>query len=200
MDGVMSISRNDPDADPLTVLDRIHEAVDRDVEPLHRRHAARLECRRGCSGCCVDHLTVFAVEADKIRRDFPDLLREGRPYPAGGCAFLDAEGACRVYESRPYVCRTQGLPQRWTESGTDGRVLEYRDICPLNIDPDAPVEGLDAGDCWTLGPAEATLAELQSRIDGGTLRRVTLRSLFRRTEPLEIPEPAASRGEDDHER
>ena len=28
----------------------------------------RCPCRRGCAGCCTDGLTVFAVEADHIRK------------------------------------------------------------------------------------------------------------------------------------
>lgn len=175
------------EADALAELDRVHAAVDRAASALARRHSDRLQCHRGCSGCCVDRISVFEVEAAKLRRDFPELLREGRPHPAGACAFLDADGACRVYASRPYVCRTQGLPLRWTERQADGRVLEYRDICPLNVDAERPVEGLAADDCWTLGRVEASLASLQALLDHGRRRRVRLRSLFRRSDPLQIP-------------
>jgi hypothetical protein len=155
----------------------LHQDVDQEAGNLASRHAARLQCARGCSDCCRDGLTVFAVEAERIRRKHPRLLAEGSPHPAGACAFLDSEGACRIYEDRPYVCRTQGLPLRWLDTDDAGMVVEYRDICPLN-EEGAPLEQLAEGDCWTLGPAEGRLAALQEERGGGHLKRVGLRDLF----------------------
>jgi hypothetical protein len=57
-----------------------------------------------------------------------------------------------------------------------------RDICPLN-DPGTPVEELPEDACWTIGPVEEQLAALQDSLDGGALRRVRLRSLFRGAAP-----------------
>jgi len=122
---------------------------------------------------------VFAVEAERIRREHPDLLREGSPHPAGACAFLDDEGACRVYRARPYVCRTQGLPLRWIAETPAGDVAEHRDICPLNTEG-PPIETLPEDACWTLGPYEGRLAEIQRRFGDGRMERVPLRSLFDR--------------------
>ena len=161
----------------LSELERLHQTVDRRASALERRHSARLECARGCSQCCVDDLTVFEVEAERIRRAHRHLLFEGGPRADGGCAFLDDHGACRVYDSRPYVCRTQGLPLRWTETDIEGGRIEYRDICPLNERPEDPLESLGEQDCWTIGPTESSLAQLQIEF-GGTLRRVRLRDLF----------------------
>jgi hypothetical protein len=110
------------------------------------------------------------------------LLLGGDPHPKGGCAFLDQEGACRIYEHRPYVCRTQGLPLRWIEQYPDGTTAELRDICPLN-DQGRPVESLPASECWAIGPFEGNLARLQARVDGGPPYRVLLRSLFEKRNP-----------------
>jgi Fe-S-cluster containining protein len=161
----------------LAELERLHEIVDRRASTLEQHHADRLDCCRGCKDCCADELTVFEVEAERIRRSHPRLLLEGQPHPAGGCAFLDSQGACRVYGSRPYVCRTQGLPLRWMETDIDGMHTEYRDICPLNERPGAPLEALKEQDCWTIGPTESSLAQLQTNFGGG-LRRIRLRDLF----------------------
>jgi Fe-S-cluster containining protein len=127
----------------------------------------------------VDGLTVFEVEAENIRRHHADLLAEGDPHPEGACAFLDEAGACRIYEHRPYVCRTQGLPLRWIEERSDGNPVELRDICPLNANG-PPVEALPAEERWSIGPFEERLAKLQATAEGGGLRRVGLRWLFRR--------------------
>lgn len=150
--------------------------MDEAAERLTARHGERLKCARGCASCCVDGITVFEVEALEIRRHHAELLDGAEPHGEGACAFLDGEGACRIYEHRPYVCRTQGLPLRWIDEVEDGVVAELRDICPLNEEGE-PIETLDEEDCWTLGPVEERLARLQ--IEAGVeMRRVALRDLF----------------------
>ena len=113
-----------PGSGPIASL---HADIDRATRRLHLVHAARLQCREGCSSCCIDDLTVFEVEAEQVRRHHAELLATGTPHAVGACAFLDERGACRIYAQRPYVCRTQGLPLRWSEEGDDGTV-ERRDI------------------------------------------------------------------------
>ncbi len=120
---------------------------------------------------------MFEVEALRIRRAHPQLLRSGRPHPAGACAFLDLDGSCRVYAERPYVCRTQGLPLRWQAEEPDGTSHEQRDICELNLAGPA-IPSLPKEQCWTLGPIEDRLGRIQEAWDGGEGRRVALRSLF----------------------
>ncbi|NQZ98553.1 MAG: YkgJ family cysteine cluster protein [Myxococcales bacterium] len=173
------MAATDPFHAALDALDGLYEEVDRDATALAKRHAERLQCRRGCSGCCVDDISVSAAEAERIRRGAPPVLTEV-PHPAGACAFLDADGACRVYAHRPYVCRTQGLPLRWFERRAGGDV-ELRDICELNV-AGPPLEALPDDDCWLLGPAEARLREISELLPGGAAGRIRLRSLFRRPE------------------
>jgi hypothetical protein len=161
----------------LDDLARLYAQVDRRVGRLETLHAARLVCRKGCHDCCVEGLTVFEVEAENIRRHHAKLLSETDPYPEGACAFLDPSGACRIYEDRPYVCRTQGLPLRWVDQLPDGVLVEMRDICPLNGEGQ-PVEDLSAQACWMIGPFEDRLARLQIAAYGGELRRIALRAMF----------------------
>ena len=153
----------------------LHADLDRATRRLHVLHASRLHCQRGCSACCVDDLTVFDVEADLLRLHHAELLATGVPHAAGACAFLDPDGGCAVYEHRPYVCRTQGLPLRWIDA-RDGQPVELRDICPLN-EAGEPLEQLRADDCWTIGPTEERLARLQVEASSGG-RRTRLRDLF----------------------
>jgi hypothetical protein len=167
-----------PSHSGLDAVIRLHTEVDRAADPLRTIHAVRLHCRRGCCDCCVDGLTVFEIEAERIRRCHAELLSQGAPHPPGGCAFLDESGSCRIYADRPYVCRTQGLPLRWIGPGPDGEPAELRDICPLN-EAGPPVEALPPDACWEIGPVEARLAALQAGIGDRALRRVPLRALFR---------------------
>lgn len=161
----------------MEILDGFYERVDAEVCRVTERGGMRLRCCPGCRTCCVDELTVFEVEAENIRRRHAGLLRQGSPHPEGACAFLDEAGECRIYEHRPYVCRTQGLPLRWIEEGDDEEPYEMRDICPLNEEGCDLLE-LDPESCWTIGPFEEQLREIQSACRDGSLDRVSLRSLF----------------------
>ncbi|MBN1824913.1 MAG: YkgJ family cysteine cluster protein [Candidatus Eisenbacteria bacterium] len=167
------------DAAAMEELEEFYRDLEKRLDPLRALHQERLRCGAGCADCCVDGITVFGIEADRIRRRRAGILDGEEPAPVGVCAFLDGGGRCRIYEDRPYVCRTQGLPLRWIERRPDGMVAEMRDICPRN-EEGPPVEALDAGACWTLGPFEGRLAGLQAAVDGGEGSRVPLRSLFRR--------------------
>ncbi len=166
-----------PDAATLTdclqTLGRLHRSVDELASRLQQQHGAGLACKRGCSRCCVDELTVFTLEAEWLARHHPELA-ELRPHPDGACALLSDEGDCRVYAHRPYVCRTQGLPLRWVQEEAPGEWVESRDLCELSDVGDLTALAPEA--MWTLGPAEALLAQLQQRAYGDE-SRVPLRSL-----------------------
>lgn len=163
---------------------RLHASIDGSARRLEVLHEPRLQCRRGCNDCCVDDLAVSIAEAARIVHENGELLATAAPGPAGGCAMLDRDGACRIYASRPYVCRTQGLPLRWIETDggpMDAMPVEHRDICPRN--EAAPgtgipaLESLPADACWTLGAAERVLSAID-QLAGGTGGRVALRDLF----------------------
>jgi hypothetical protein len=169
----------------LEELTRLHLEIDRQARTIAAYHAGRLNCRPGCADCCRDDLTVFAIEAELILRERRELLAHEEPHPPGRCAFLSAMATCRIYEERPYVCRTQGLPLRWVAAtdaasppeGGERAAVEYRDICPLNA-AGPPIEKVPEAHCWTLGPWEERLQGLQVRLGGNRLHRVRLRDLF----------------------
>lgn len=172
-------------------LVRLHRAVDVMTEPLVALHGPHLQCQRGCHACCADGLTVFALEAAQIAEHHRELLESGEPGAEGGCAFLDRQGACRIYAHRPYVCRTQGLPLRWLEE-REGEVIELRSVCELNLvdTHEASIErpmhetllgALPAAHCFTLGPVEQRLREQAERAEA--TERIPLRSLFARSAP-----------------
>jgi Fe-S-cluster containining protein len=166
-------------ATPTAAIEAFHREVDAAVRPLESEHGPRLRCQRGCSSCCVDDIRVFEIEAELIRWHHAELLAGGAPRAEGACAFLDADGACRIYEHRPYVCRTQGLPLRWVD---EEAAVESRDICALNEPGGPDLVQLPAASCWTLGPHEARLATLEAERSGRWPRpsdRVALRDLFR---------------------
>jgi hypothetical protein len=161
-----------------SLLQAFHRQVDQEATALAARHPGRLHCGRGCSTCCLDGLTVLPVEAERIRSAHAGLLAEGLPHAKGACAFLDDEGACRIYPDRPYICRTQGIPMRWFQEGPQGDVHEHRDICPENLEGPS-LTTLPDDSLWLLGPWEERLGRIQKRF-GGSEARVPLRELFAR--------------------
>ena len=161
----------------LKGLQAFYEALDRAVADLVANYSGSLCCSIGCTDCCIDGITVFAVEAENIRRRYrrPPIGAENDR--RAGCVFLDAAGSCRIYPHRPYVCRTQGLPLRWIEDQADGSTVEMRDICHRN-DTGPPLELRPESAFWTIGPFEAKLAQLQKAFGNRKMTRIALRDLF----------------------
>ncbi|MEA2465284.1 MAG: uncharacterized protein QOJ98_3031, partial [Acidobacteriota bacterium] len=69
------------------MIEELHAEIDTRAAALAAVHTGKLECRRGCFGCCVDGITVFEVEADRIRLGAASLLATASPHPPGRCAF-----------------------------------------------------------------------------------------------------------------
>ncbi|MDQ7006963.1 MAG: YkgJ family cysteine cluster protein [Acidobacteriota bacterium] len=160
------------------ILERLaawHAQIDGAAGKRSRALGDHWRCAPGCSDCCRDGLTVYSVEALRICVDFAGHFENWEPHPPGKCALLDDRGLCRVYASRPYVCRTQGLALGWIEEGPEG-LVEWRDICPIN-EKGLRVEALPAEALWRIGPAEGKLVEIERRWDPAA-ERVALRALF----------------------
>lgn len=118
--------------------------IDDAVAHMSARAGDALVCKRGCDACCVDGLSVLPVEAALIE------MHGGRP-PAqqreGMCSFLDADGACSVYDARPVLCRTHGLALKSADTARGLRVLsDDVSACALNYTARSPAtsEVLDA--------------------------------------------------------
>ena len=161
----------------ILALEKFYKNVNSLTSSLHTLHAGKLNCKIGCSGCCIDNLEVFGIEAEYIKRTQKTILEAEIPHPKGKCAFLDSNGACRIYESRPLICRTHGLPIAWKDSQEEDGV-EYRDICELNIDM-LPPENLASSEVLPIDYLDEKLAYLQLIADQGKLEKASLRALFK---------------------
>jgi len=160
----------------LENLQAFYKKVDQLTASLEKVHANRLKCQKGCHACCIDDLEVFGIEAELITTKNKPLVENSFPHMIGKCAFLGEEDECRIYEHRPFVCRTHGLPLSWLEE-VDGEDVEYRDICSLNEEGE-PIEDLSEEKVLDLVPLDEQLAMLQFKADGGREHRVKLRDLF----------------------
>jgi hypothetical protein len=154
--GKMKQQPNNTAVDPRDVLEKYFELVRR-VDSLAQgiviRNAERLACRPGCAHCCKQ-FSVLPVEAAVLRSAISALesLPEAKQ---DSCPLLTAEGLCAVYESRPLICRTHGLPI----SGRDvnGKV----DCCPLNF-RDVSLDSLGWGDVLDLDVLNSILIAVNS--------------------------------------
>jgi uncharacterized protein len=139
-------------AEALVVLRR---RIDAHFDGARRRSPRDMQCGRGCDSCCHVRLSVFSIEARRIEaalcelstRD-PDLrLRVRRqaddPKARDHCPML-VDGACAIYDERPVICRSHGLPIGL--EGDDGAPEVH--WCSLNFEdadpPAASVLQLDA--------------------------------------------------------
>jgi uncharacterized protein len=139
-------------ADVLSQYEAILAKVGAFAREVAARRSADLRCRAGCDGCCHVELTVCPLEAEALRRHLAALPAEARARvrrravaaPDGRCIMLDDGGTCAVYEARPMVCRTQGLPLRYPpdfvpEEALAGRLGEDGVTwCHLNFTAAAP--------------------------------------------------------------
>src|SRR5215467_1438567 len=129
------------------------EHVDRLTAKLQARYSKHLVCRAGCSGCCRHHLSVFAVEAEEARaaiESLPPPIRVRVEEQAREVINREAQGErvacpllvddrCSIYQSRPLICRTQGLPLLMESEDGEPEV----DFCPLNFTEIGAVDDLD---------------------------------------------------------
>lgn len=120
------------------------------------RQVDQFQCMAGCIGCCQAGLSVSNVEGRRIS----DWLLENLTVAAkirdrtqmlnnpDYCSLLDSAGGCSIYDVRPLICRSHGMPVSMEEgpevipgdvndhskyvltSQTD----ELRDVCPLNFE------------------------------------------------------------------
>ena len=161
-------------------------------QSVRARRAADMKCRAGCSACCGAQLTVSDVEAALLREgtgtlDEPAVRRlaarleglvDGSP-----CVFLDDDGRCSVYASRPLVCRTQGLPLRYPAGVIPPEAILSRGRgtgdaitwCPLNFTERAPA----AEDVLDAERVDVMLALSNQGAGGDPVRRTTLSDLAR---------------------
>ena len=112
----------------LRNLIQLRERLDSHSARVTAVHAKHFACRQGCSGCCQTERTVNDLEFAALTEGFealePATQERLSNNPGSGCPLL-LDDTCALYEERPLICRSHGLPI----------ILENRlDVCPLNFE------------------------------------------------------------------
>lgn len=103
----------------------------------------QITCSAGCSSCCTS-VTVFPVEASAMRvalkslpeRQAEEIIRHVSEHAEDERCPLLLHHRCLLYEARPIICRTHGLPIIYT---TDGHCSS--DCCPHNLTETESIPG-----------------------------------------------------------
>lgn len=112
-------------SDAPTLARKAHAELDNQLQQdsLSLPEGKQIRCGKGCSHCCHGPVEIWPQEAALLaqfvqdaglRPDLALLERQGRytvetwreqAVADQACVFLDADGACSVYASRPGTCR-----------------------------------------------------------------------------------------------
>jgi Fe-S-cluster containining protein len=107
------------------VAGEVHATIDEllDHERGKSASSGAIQCRKGCSHCCSNPVEIWPQEAvllvkaargagveldaARLERQSKRTIDDWRLQPKAdrACVFLGADGACRVYASRPNACR-----------------------------------------------------------------------------------------------
>lgn len=91
---------------------KLRDEIDSFSKKLEEKHQKYMNCKSGCDLCCMDY-SIFPVEFYSILEELKNRDFTGSVLPEiqdeENCIFLN-DHRCQIYESRPVICRTHGLP------------------------------------------------------------------------------------------
>ena len=169
-----------PREDLRGTLVQLRTRVDAHFDAAVDRSPTAFTCAEGCSACCHARFSVFEIEAVPLREALATMAAEDPerrerirravddPAAAAHCPFL-LDDRCAVYEARPIICRSHGLPV--IAADENGAEVSH---CALNFRSEAP----PAPSVLSLERVNAPLSVL-ARLWDGRGQRVALTALAR---------------------
>jgi Fe-S-cluster containining protein len=95
--------------DSLTLYKELLNTIDLHFEKVKQLQKDEMSCSKGCSSCCINDLTVCSIEAHYMKTAITNKNFNMPNTDETNCIFL-IDNECSIYNHRPVVCRTQGLP------------------------------------------------------------------------------------------
>lgn len=159
----------------MSRLGELTQKVDAFFARVAERHGTDMQCTTGCSDCCNVRLTITGAEAMAIRAHVAGWSAERRRNlaatgPTHRCAALDPAGRCKIYDARPLVCRSHGVPIRMGQGSLPVVQACYRNFTRTTPDPDcildqatlsATLYAVDAAEARTTGPPGEPIARYE---------------------------------------
>ncbi|MFZ5776247.1 MAG: YkgJ family cysteine cluster protein [Thermodesulfobacteriota bacterium] len=122
---------------PLDAYQRLLSSLAGQLVRLERlaANAAHLRCGPGCASCCRP-FSVLPIEAAALANALtalPPATRERIHHQARAatesCPLL-IDGLCTLYQARPVICRTHGLPLAYLNEELEAIEVS---ACPMNF-------------------------------------------------------------------
>ncbi len=161
--------------DYFAPVQNVYQQLDAQVAQLTDKYAQHMECKKGCSACCIngfrirfaEALVLFSQLVQLPQQEWDALLAKAQAMPAvAPCLLLDEAGACTAYTVRPSLCRAFGvLVKRGDDVATcDLNFNEFSSdrgtLTVLDVDPFyAALEDFSAQYWQALRAGDATLPE-----------------------------------------
>ena len=128
----------------FTAYRALRKQIDIKLEKLSTQHATHMKCGKGCDLCCMDY-SILPVEFYSILDELKEKGMEAKYIEQSDdqngkrCVFLKNH-SCTIYESRPVMCRTHGLPLLFTNDDYEWELstceLNFTDYDYENFTPD----------------------------------------------------------------
>lgn len=125
------LSLPSPNASLLADYQALTQELDQYIEEISLRFKATLRCGPGCSECCMA-FSLLPLEAAILQQKTAQgvITVDAKAVNITHCSLL-RNSLCQVYEQRPIICRTQGLPIAYVDPN-DVSLIEVS-ACPLNF-------------------------------------------------------------------
>lgn len=104
--------------------------IDQLAHKLFDIHQSHVQCKKGCDLCCMDY-SIFPIEFFYIKQKLGNAIlpEPEKKTDAASCIFLKNH-ECTIYEHRPIICRTHGLPLLYLNNESEEWELS---ACDLNF-------------------------------------------------------------------
>ncbi|MFW6290198.1 MAG: YkgJ family cysteine cluster protein [Mariniphaga sp.] len=115
----------------FTAYSKLIKNIDKISESLSENHQSHMKCHKGCDLCCMNY-DILPLEFHYI---LEHLKKEGykenllsNTEKDEECVFLNNH-TCTIYNNRPLICRTHGLPLLYTNDDYEWELS----TCELNF-------------------------------------------------------------------